>query len=237
MFRPDMRWRAWREVRANGGSAGIDEVQIDDVERQGVTTVLQAREQDLRAGRDSPQPGRRVDSPTPDGRQRPLGLPTVRDRVVPQACKIVIEPLFEANVQDTSYGFRPTRSATQAVKVVKEQLISNGYVVEVDIEGFFDTLDHELLMRLVARRIRDRRVVTLLRQWLTVGVVEEGQWHPTTMGSPQGGVSSPVVANLSLPGLDRYWTQQYRALGHLTRDADDGAPRRRGKEAARVTSP
>jgi retron-type reverse transcriptase len=117
-------------------------------------------------------------------------VPTVRDRVVQQACKIVIEPLFEANFQDTSDGFRPKRSATQAVKVVKEQLISNGYVVEVDIEGFFDTIDHELLMRLVARRISDRRVFKLLRQWLTVGVVEEGQWHPTTMGSPQGGVST-----------------------------------------------
>ena len=107
IFRPDMLWRAWREVRANGGSAGIDEVQRDDVERQGVTTFLQALEQDLRAGSYRPQPVRRVYIPKPDGRQRPLGIPTVRDRVVQQACKIVIEPLFEANFQDTSVRFSP----------------------------------------------------------------------------------------------------------------------------------
>ena len=93
MFRPDLRWRAWREVRANGGRAGLDEVQRDDVERQGVTPVLQARAQERRAGSDSPQPGRRVYIPTPDGRHRPLGMPTVRDRVGQQACTIVIEPL------------------------------------------------------------------------------------------------------------------------------------------------
>ena len=128
MFRPDMRWRAWREVRAKGGSAGIDAVQRDDVERQGGTTFLPALEQDLRAGSDRPQPVRRVSIPPPDGRQRPLGSPTVSDRVVQQACKIVLEPLFEANVQDTSDGFRPKRRATPAVKVVKEPLLSTGYV-------------------------------------------------------------------------------------------------------------
>jgi retron-type reverse transcriptase len=135
IFRPDRRWRAWREVRAHGGSAGVDGVRLADVEQQGVAACLQALEQDLRAGSYRPQPVLRVSSPKADGRQRPLGIPTVRDRVVQQACKIVIEPIVEANFQHTSYGFRPRRRATQAVQVVKAQLVSNGYVVDVDMEG------------------------------------------------------------------------------------------------------
>jgi RNA-directed DNA polymerase len=125
IFRPDIRWRAWREVRANGGRAGVDGVRLEDLEPRGVEAFLQALEQDLRAGSYRPQPGRRVSMPKPDGRQRPLGLPTVRDRVVQPACTSVIEPLFEANFQDTSYGFRPKRRATQAVKGIKEQLVSH----------------------------------------------------------------------------------------------------------------
>jgi len=195
--RPEMRWRAWREVRAHGGRAGVDGVWRADVEPQGVAACLQALAHDLRAGSSRPQPGRRVDSPTPDGRPRPLGIPTVRDRVVPQAGTMVIQPIVEANCQHTADGVRPTRRATQAVQVVKAPLVSHGDVVDVDIEGFFDTIAQELLMPCGARRLSDRRVLTRLRQWVTAGVGEEGPWGPTTSGSPQGGVISPVLANIS----------------------------------------
>lgn len=187
IFWPDILWRAWREVRGNGGSAGVDGVTIEDVERLGVEEFLHSIEGDLRARRYRLQPVLRVYIPKPDGSQRPLGIPTVRDRVVQEACKIVIEPVFEANFQDSSYGFRPKRSATQAVRAVKEALVHGWWVVDAGIQGYFDSIDHDLLMSLLRRRISDRRVLKLLRQWLKAGVVEEGRWHPTDAGSPQGG--------------------------------------------------
>jgi group II intron reverse transcriptase/maturase len=142
----------------------LDGVTIADVEREGVEQFLGKIEQDLKAKCYRPQPVLRVYIPKPDGRQRPLGIPTVRDRVVQQACKIVIEPVFEANFQDTSYGFRPKRSAQQAVREVRKALVRGWYVVEADIQNYFDTLDQGLLMSLVERRISDRRVLKLIRQ-------------------------------------------------------------------------
>ena len=138
IFRPDVLWRAWQEVRENGGSAGVDGVTIEEGERQGVDEFLDGIRQDLMAGRYRPQPVLRGYVPKPDGGQRPLGIPTVRDRVVQQACKIVIEPIFEANFQDSSYGFRPKRSAQQAVKAVKKALICGWWVVDADIQSYFD---------------------------------------------------------------------------------------------------
>jgi group II intron reverse transcriptase/maturase len=221
MFRPDVLWRAWVEVRANGGSPGVDGVRIEDVERGGVEGFLRELEDDLKAERYRPSPVLRVEIPKPDGRKRPLGIPTVRDRVVQQACKIVIEPLFEASFLPCSHGYRPRRSAGQAVLAVKEALVWRWWVLDADIENFFGNVDHGILRSLLQRRISDRRMLKLIDQWLRAGVLVDGQRQETRRGVPQGGVISPLLSNIYLHVLDRWWQDHHAEVGQLHRYCDD----------------
>ena len=220
IFRLDVLWRAWKEVRANKGSAGMDGITFEMIEEYGVEEYLLDIQEDLQNKQYRPKPVKRVYIPKPDGKQRPLGIPTIRDRIVQQACKIVIEPIFEANFLDSSYGFRPKRDAKQATKKVKKELYKNWYVVDADIQGYFDNINHEILLGLLKRRISDRRVIKLCRQWLQAGVIENGKYYPTEKGSPQGGVISPLLANIYLHVLDSYW-ENHKELGVIVRYADD----------------
>ena len=220
IFRLDILWRAWKEVRENKGSAGIDGITFEMIEEYGVEEYLLDIQEDLKNKEYRPKPVKRVYIPKPDGKQRPLGIPTIRDRIVQQACKIVIEPIFEANFLDSSYGFRPKRDEKQATEKVKKELYKNWYVVDADIQGYFDNINHEILLGLLNRRISDRRVIKLCRQWLQAGVIENGKYYPTEKGSPQGGVISPLLANIYLHVLDSYW-ENHKELGVIVRYADD----------------
>src|SRR5436190_13810807 len=227
MLREDVLAKAWREVKANAGSAGVDGQTIEQIEQQGVEGLLVELATELREGRYRPQAVRRVYIPKPDGSQRGLGIPAVRDRLVQAAAKTVLEPIFEAQFRDSSYGFRPKRSAHQAMERLR-QAVNRGanWIVELDIEAFYDRIDHELLMKLVEKRICDRRVLKLLRQWLKAGVLDDGKVLPTDQGVPQGGVISSVLANVVIHELDRVWEDRSSQPGQSTRYADEGAPRR-----------
>jgi group II intron reverse transcriptase/maturase len=222
IYRDDVLWEAWRRVKANRGVAGVDRETLDRVEQYGVERMLNELHAALRAGRYRPQPVLRRYIPKADGRQRPLGIPTVRDRVAQMAATIVLAPIFEADFRSSSYGFRPKRSATQALETLRVRGARGGnHVLDADIRDYFGSLDHAKLLKLVAVRISDRRVLKLLRQWLAAGVMDEGTWTRTVAGTPQGGVISPLLSNIYLHVLDRVWEDRCAHLGTLVRYADD----------------
>ncbi len=232
--RPATLNAAWRGVKANGGSAGSDHQSIADFERD-LETNLSRLEEELRTGVYCPRPIRRVYIDKPGSKdKRPLGIPCVHDRVVQGAVRLVIEPIFEREFSHVSFRFRPGLGCKDALREV-DRLLKSGFihVVDADIKAYFDSIPHDLLMKEIRKYIADGRVLKLLENFLKADILDVmNRWTPEG-GTPQGGVVSPLLANLYLHLLDRIWERrqlQQRLGAPIVRYADDSAPRRRRTE-------
>ena len=222
VYRDDVLIEAWKRVKANKGSSGVDGIRIEDIEKMGIEKYLKELKKELIEGEYIPSPVKRVMIPKADGSERPLGIPTVRDRIVQMAAKIAIEPVFEADFRECSYGFRPKRSAKQALEVVRKACNNKGYyVVDADIEKFFDNVNQDKLMILIEQRISDRRILKLIRQWMRSGILYGNILTISELGTSQGSVISPLLANIYLNTLDGLWEKYGRTHGILVRYADD----------------
>lgn len=221
VYRMDVLRKAWAKVRANHGAAGIDDKTIEDVERQGVDNFLNEIQLELREGTYRPQAAKRVYIPKPDGSKRPLSIPTVKDRVVQTALKYIVEPIFEADFENCSYGFRPNRSSQQAALEVRK-LLHLGYkeVLETDIEDCFGSIPHRELLEMIAKRIVDGKILWLIKLFLKAGVMEKDDVWTDDKGTPQGGIISPLLANIYLDNIDKCW-RSISSTARLIRYADD----------------